>query len=75
MKKLTKKLSTIYDEVEDFYDGFAVVRRKWKWGLVNKKGEEVVTCQYDNVVTGPFFDGLAKVELDGKWGSDERPCP
>lgn len=69
MKKIEDK--SIYDEVEDFRDGFAAVKRNGKWGFVNEQCEEVVPCKYDDVVEfsdGYFSEGFAKVKLDGKWG-------
>ena len=64
MKKFEDK--SIYDEVEDFHNGFAAVKRNGKWGFVNKQGKEAVPCKYDYV--GSFSDGFAKVKLNGKLG-------
>ncbi len=30
-------------------EGLAAVRRGGQWGFVNKEGEEVVPCRYDEV--------------------------
>ena len=64
MKKIEDK--SIYDEVEDFRNGFAAVKRNGKWGFVNEKGEEMIPCNYDYV--NDFEEGFARVEIDGKWG-------
>lgn len=38
-----------------------------KWGFVNKKGQLITECIYDEV---EYFteDGIAKVKKDGKYG-------
>ena len=38
----------------------------FQWGVINKKGKEVVKCKYDG--GGYFSERLAMVEKDGKWG-------
>ena len=37
-----------------------------KWGFIDKSGNEVVPCKYDDASS--FSEGLAFVELDGKYG-------
>ncbi len=37
-----------------------------KWGYINKMGKLVIKTQFDNVE--PFFNGLARVEVNGKHG-------
>ena len=52
-----------YDEVYDFSEGLAAVRKGdyWGfWGFINSKGEEVIPCKYDNAK--PFKNGYAAVE-------------
>ena len=36
-----------YDELREFHEGLAKVRRGSLWGFINKKGEEVVPCIYN----------------------------
>ena len=36
------------------------------WGFINEKGELVIEARYDDA--GPFSQGLAAVNKDGKWG-------
>lgn len=38
-----------------------------KWGFINKKGEEIIRCKYDEV-QGFAKNGLAPVNRNGKWG-------
>ena len=36
----------IYNHAEDFVEGFAIVRRNRKYGVINKFGEEIIEPQY-----------------------------
>lgn len=36
------------------------------WGLIDNKGKEIIPCQYHSV--GEVSEGLAAVEISGKWG-------
>ncbi len=49
-----------------FVEGLAAVRRGGQWGFVDKEGQEVVPCRYDEV--RDFSGDLAAVRLGGKWG-------
>lgn len=72
-----------YTDAEQFQNGYAPVRifdedeHEYKWGYINKRGEEVIPCKYEEV--HHFFDGRAYVE-DGDYGFiDEKgnevvPC-
>lgn len=55
-----------YDELDEFSEGFAAVKRNGKWGFINNLGEEVITCQYDD--TTPFREGKAAVKRGRQWG-------
>ena len=55
-----------YDQLREFSEGMAAVRKGDKWGYINTKGEEVISCQYEQA--RGFSDGLAAVKDDGKWG-------
>ena len=37
-----------------------------KYGFIDKSGKVVIEPQFDDV--GPFSEGFAGVEKDGKWG-------
>jgi hypothetical protein len=63
-----------YDDIEGlscgvkgFENGFSVVRKDGKRGLIDKSGKEVVPCIYDNYLYG-FKCGLMKVNKNGKCG-------
>lgn len=68
-------------EAERFYDGYARIKGfdNYKWGLIDKKGKEVVRCNWDRI--GYFNENFASVmnekELWGyvnKNGILEIPC-
>ena len=50
----------------DFEKGVATISRSGKKGLINKKGEQVVACRYDDIEN--FSEGLARVYLKEKYG-------
>lgn len=56
----------IYDEAEDFHNGFAIVCKGGLWGVIDTSGKETIPCKYQGVSF--FYDGLAFVNNDGKWG-------
>ena len=39
----------IYEEVEDFNNGSAAVKKDGKWGIIDKKGRWLITPQYDQM--------------------------
>lgn len=56
-----------YNSVSNFKDGLAYACRGNRYGYINKLGQEVVRCEYDEVT--PFNkEGIAKVKLNGKEG-------
>nr|WP_245247299.1 MULTISPECIES: WG repeat-containing protein [unclassified Paenibacillus] len=71
-------IKTSYDEVLNFREGLAAVRKNGKWGFIDRKGKEVVQPHYDeirdddgygiSVETAGFYDGLSAVNKNGKWG-------
>ena len=52
-----------WDELKEFSEDLATVRKGEKYGVVNKHGVLVVPFIYDKIL--PFSDGLAEVEKDG----------
>lgn len=56
----------IYDNINEFHEGLAIVTQDDKYGVINKGGEIVVEPQYDRIYD--FEDGLATFELDDKYG-------
>ena len=59
-----------YDNIGSFQEGLASVKKDGKYGFINTRGKEVISCKYDGV--GDFHEGLAKVRIgdyrDGKYG-------
>jgi len=63
-------LAPIYESVEPFKNGLALVVKGGKVGYINKTGEAVIPFQYSD---GEAFDqGLAVVEKDGFYGVIDR---
>ena len=54
-----------YNYKSAFSGGMAVVKKNGKYGYVNKNGEEVIKCQYDEAVS--FLGDLAFAKKDGIW--------
>ena len=54
------------DQEEVFFDGYLPVCRNGKWGLLDEKCNEAVTCQFEDI-SGVYGD-KAWAKLNGKWG-------
>ena len=52
-----------YDEIRDFHEGLAAVKKGELWSFVDKNGKEIIQPQYSYV--GDFHEGLAVVERKG----------
>lgn len=65
---ITKEMELIindeYDEIYNFYDGFARIVKENKWGYINDKCEVVVNPIYDYAYD--FSNSYAKVQKNGK---------
>lgn len=64
-----------YSFVSSFRNGIAYVldRETQKVGIINKKGKEIIKCQYDRATNedlyfGKTIDKLTMVKKDDKWG-------
>lgn len=55
-----------YDQLGEYSERLAPVKRNGKWGFINVRGEEVISCQYDEVSI--FHEGKAAVKMDNQWG-------
>ncbi len=53
-----------YEDIGFFHDGMAVVRKKGKYGYIDKSGAEVLACLYD--FAGDFSEGLTHVHNYGE---------
>jgi len=49
-----------------FFDGLLLSNKQGKYGYINKKGEVVISPQFEDACS--FSDGAAAVLKDGKWG-------
>lgn len=57
---------TQFDEVTQFRENFAAVKKDGKWGYIGVNGKTVIPFEYDYAYN--FEDGIAAVCKDGKWG-------
>ena len=58
--------SCIYDEAEEFQDGFAIVCKGEKWGVIDRNGKEAIPCMYNEI--SHFNNGIAVVDIEGETG-------
>lgn len=57
-----------YEQVIDFSEGYASVKKNGKWGFIDSTGKEIISPKYQHV--SPFRKGLAVVtNQEEKWGS------
>lgn len=55
-----------YDEATEFQHGVAVVQVNGRWGIINRRGIEIIPPKYDKIET--FENGYAKVRIEGFTG-------
>lgn len=56
-----------YQSVSSFKDGLAMVCDRGKYGFIDKCGDLIIPCVYDEAK--PFYNGVAGVKKDGSWGA------
>lgn len=65
-----------YDEIGGFYDGFCMVVRNGKYGIINERGKQILPIEYDNSgyrsMEYIFSENLAMIEKAGKYGFVDR---
>lgn len=68
MTELQKKYN-LYDGIRHGYmdDNILVVRRRWRWGFVNVKGEQLTPIKYSEV-GNKYKNGSILVAINGKQG-------
>lgn len=59
-----------WDEVSDFFEGVAGVKREELWGLINQDGKLITDPIWDEV--RQFREGFAAVERGDLWGFLDR---
>lgn len=62
----------MYEEVSGFFDGYSMVKRDGKFGIINRKGKTILPIEYDNsgwrAMEYIFSENLAMVEKNGHYG-------
>ncbi|MCQ2190106.1 MAG: WG repeat-containing protein [Paludibacteraceae bacterium] len=59
-------VNPIYEFIDVFYNGLAIVKKNGKWGMINNLGKEVVEPQYDYI--NPYSCGFARIAKGDKVG-------
>jgi hypothetical protein len=52
--------------MKSFYNGYSLVSTSDKKGFINKSGELVIDCKFDDAYN--FSEGFAPVKIEKKWG-------
>lgn len=58
----------VYETINPFYEGVAIMEKNGMMGVLNMDGKEIVPARYKNPDAYKFADGICKVSLNGKWG-------
>ena len=72
-KHYNRIIADIYDKASEFNEGYSLVQKEGKWGLINKANKLVVPNIYDDSNyhyhnLTPFSNGLLPVKTGGYWG-------
>lgn len=63
----TRRNLYLYDEIEEYREGLARVRRNEKYGFINIEGDEVIPCMYE-YLDCIFSNGYCKFREEDFWG-------
>ena len=69
-KDMNLAIKCVYDAVQPFENGRAIVVRKGQWGVINPKGVILIPLEYSNIE--PLGDELYIVSREGKSGIVNR---
>ena len=61
------QLSDNYDRIGLFHDGICDVWKNKHCGLINRRGEEIVECKYDDFGTSKHM--ISSMKINHKWGA------
>jgi hypothetical protein len=61
------EFSDRYTQANDFVEGYCVVARNGRYGVLDRKGKETVPLEYDNLASS-ISEGLLAAYKNGKWG-------
>lgn len=66
------ELFGMFEEVSGFFEGYSMVKRDGKYGIINRKGKVILPIEYDNSgwrsMEYIFSENLAMVEKNEKYG-------
>ena len=63
-------LAADFEEMGDFSEGLAAIKRDGAYGYADKTGQVVIPCAYS--AAGGFHEGYAAVRKDGRYGYIDR---
>lgn len=59
-------VKALYNEVKDFKNGVAMVKRDGKWGAIDLDGKLIIPIQYEDI--NYLAEELISAKKNGKWG-------
>ena len=66
IRKIISSFPPIFEDAWNFGEGLAPVKTNGKWGFIDPSGKFVLQPIYDEPVGQTFFNGKAKVKLNGR---------
>ena len=58
---------SIFDDFRPFNNGLAAVKKKGKWGFINKEIKEQIPCKYDSCgVVYPYLEEVFEYDIQGE---------
>ena len=67
--KKDKNVSDSYDEIlSKFEDNYYIVRKENKYGMISNKGNEVISCNYDEIIMDNIYDNKVQVKNGNLYG-------
>jgi len=61
-----------YDFVADYIGDRALVRKNGKCGFIDKTGQLIIPCEYDDFTNSNFKHGVIGIQKNGKWGCIDK---
>jgi len=61
-----KNTENLFDKAKYFINGYASLKKDGQWGMLDQKGNTIISFQYDDMLH--FMEGLIPVKKADKWG-------